>query len=189
MQFHPIGFWLPCLVAVFYGCLCHRVRFWDVLVFTLSGVLTYFTDTGTDGVHLMPVALLAVALYAASYLILQTPPEKRLPAGVAYFLSFVSMAIPDAIWTAQKYGPDGTVGIRGFEDGLFFSSVAIYVVAVAGWMIVDRFCETATEAPFTEKEPHKEKKSFNWKASLWLHFACTIPLPEHPKKVIQNDWG
>ena len=181
MQFHPIGFWLPCLVAVFYGCLCHRVRFCDGVVFTLCAILTYYSDTGKDGVHLTPVALLPVVLYGVRYLNLKTPPEARLPAGVAYFLSFVSMAIPDAICTVLKYGPNGTVGIWGFDDGLFLSSVAIYVLAVAGWTMIDWENRPRPEAKLTEKEPLKEKESFNWKASFWLHFACTIPSSEHPK--------
>lgn len=163
-DFHPIGFWVPCVLALLYVPMFVRsIDYRSFLYFATCGLATYLLPIWhADGVGFISFNLLVYPLYIAARTIRGAKLEKFNRLSVFLAPAFMSIAIPDFFLTMNRGGAEWTVGGAGWNDGLIrFWLFAVVIFAIL-FVLADWVHAMDNKAPFS------------WMASLSYHLNPVV---------------
>ena len=139
-----------------------------MLFFVLAGVSSYlFPIHHPNGVGVWAFYLLIIFAYLLVWTCRGEKIQNRMPVGPILCLGFLSVVIPDAFLTFERFGTDGTVGGMGIRDGLvrFWlvpSPVVIFLFIGSEWVLA-----------------RDEKLSFSWKETIAFHLSPNPYVSKH----------
>lgn len=169
LNFHPIGFFVPCALAILYfpRALVLKPRR-TIIFFAIAGVLSYLLPIAhSDGVVILPIYLGLMVSYFLFWFKCSVAPEKRVPACSALSLGFMSVAIPDTLLTLERFGTEGTVGAMGLSDGLIKFWLIPVPIVVSAWVLSEWVYSKVRSTPFC------------WRNALCFHIS---PNPKHQRR-------
>jgi hypothetical protein len=122
--FHPIGFFLPLVVASLYilravPYLWSRTALYLAALSVVMYLLPNWNPQGNVGVGIAPLYVLMMWVQVLPDR--TNPPRwwpERLPMGALLPYTFAAIAVPDILLTWQGGGEHWTVGGAGWRDGL-----------------------------------------------------------------------
>ena len=147
-------FRLPFLLAIPYvPRATTAIGFLGIFFFVSAGLSSYlFPIDHSNGVGVWAFYLVPILVYLLVWTCRGVKIKNRMPVGPILCLGFLSVVIPDAFLTYQRFGTNGTVGGMGIKDGLILfwllpSPVVFYLFIGSEWVLA-----RDEEKPFSWKE-------------------------------------
>jgi len=125
----------------------------QLFFFALAGFLSYlFPICHPDGIGIWPFYLILVIGNLLKWTHQGGNNARRIPVGPIFGVGFLSIAIPDAILTFERYGTNGIVGKMGLNDGLIYFGLIPIPITIFFWILCEWLISRDSDVSFSLKE-------------------------------------